>query len=484
MNPTFEAYIQKFDDSLNAILVKELRQTVRGKFFWSIFLIYLIIICLILFFALNEASRFNLFNGDSVATFLLIALYFIAGLLVPIKIGKKTSSEIGDATNELLYTTTMSPRSIVTGKFLCGFVIILMLYSALVPFLSLTLFMGGVDLRILSLMVIYSFLLSNLGVIWQIYMALWVGNSAGETSSTVNTVMGSVFHLGCWIGSITFANGIIADYSYRSSTTSFWVIAIVFTLAYIFAGGMLFGSTVSRLEPETSNRMYGIRFAASIVWMIGTVITLFMEFEALAGWTVCVYLVLMILSLNIYSEPDHYSQRIISEIPDSVYNRFCKFPFFTGVTNGIVWVALMAVLTACVAMMGTIIHYKHSSDFMSVVTVMIIFTLHINAHGLIVNFFRNIVVGDGKKAGVGQIAFFSFVVWNIATAFLFNSFFSFGRLSEGLLMAVNPFYCFSYHRDGFIVGIIGGLFWFGLGVVCNIKNITGRFSAYFNKGSD
>ena len=484
MNPTLEAYITKFDDCLNAILVKELRQTVRGKFFWSIFLIYLVIICLILFFSLNEASRYNLFNGDTVATFLLIALYFIAGLLVPIKIGKKTSSEIGDATNELLYTTTMSSRSIVTGKFLCGSVIILMLYSALVPFLSLTLFMGGVDLRSLFFMVIYSFLLANLGVIWQIYLAMWVGSGAGETSSTVNTVMGSIFHLGCWIGSITFANSMISDYSYHSKTTSFWIVGIVFLLAYIFVGGMLFGSTVSRLEPESSNRMYNTRFAASIVWLIGSVVTLFMDFEALGGWTVCVFFVLMILSLNVYSEPDYYSSRIISEIPDSVYNRFCKFPFFTGVANGITWIAFMVFLTTCVAFAGTVIYYKHTGDFMYAVITLIVFTLHINAHGLVVNFVRNLFMEGSKKAGVAQIAFFTFVATNAATAFLFSSFFRFHYISEKVLCLVNPFYCLSYHRDGITLGVIGGVVWFGLGILLNIKTIVKQFSVYFNKGYD
>jgi ABC-type transport system involved in multi-copper enzyme maturation permease subunit len=483
MNPTLELYIQKFDDSLNAILVKELRQTVRGKFFWSIFLIYLVIICLILFFSLNEVSRYNLFNGDSVATFLLIALYFIAGLLVPIKIGKKTSSEIGDATNELLYTTTMSSKSIVTGKFLCGFVIILMLYSALVPFLSLTLFMGGVDLRILFFMLIFSFMLANLGVIWQIYLALWLGSSAGETSSTVNTVMGSVFHLGCWIASVTYANSLISDYSYRSGTTSLWVVLTVFVLGYIFTGGMLYGSTVSRLEPETSNKMYNIRFIASIVWMIGTVVATCIDFDALAGWTVCVFIVLMIISVNVYSEPDYYSQRIISEIPDSADNRLCKFPFFTGVANGLSWVALIVLLTTVVAFLSTIINFKHASDFMSFVTVLIVFILHINAHGLFANFLCNIFSKDGKKSGVGQIAFFSFVVVNIATAFLINMFFSYRHLSEGILMIVNPFFCLSYHRS-VIVGIIGGLFWFGLGILCNIKTIINQFRVYFNKGYD
>ena len=484
MNPTIEAYIQKFDDCLNAILVKELRQTVRGKFFWSMFLIYLVIICLILFFSLNEASRYNLFNGDTVATFLMMALYFIAGLLVPIKIGKKTSSEIGDATNELLYTTTMSPRSIVTGKFLCGSVIILMLYSALVPFLSLTLFMGGVDLRVLFFMVLYSFMLANLGVVWQIYLALWIGSSAGETSSTVNTVMGSIFHLGCWIGSITFANSLISDYSYGSRSSSFWIVFSVFVLAYIFIGSMLFGSTVSRLEPETSNSMYNTRFAASIVWLIGSVVTMFMDFEALAGWTVCVFLVLMILSLNVYSEPDYYSSRIISEIPESVYNRFGKFPFFTGVANGMTWIVFMVFLTTCVAFAGTIIHYKHSTDFMSVVISLIVFALHINAHGLMVNFFRNLFMEGSKKAGVAQIAFFSFVATNAATAFLFSSFFRFHYISENILCMVNPFYCLTNHREGLTLGIIGGFIWFGLGVLCNIKTILGQFSAYFNKGYD
>jgi hypothetical protein len=153
------------------------------------------------------------------------------------------------------------------------------------------------------------------------------------------------------------------------------------------------------------------------------------------------------------------------------------------VANGMSWVALTAFLTTIVAFFGTMIYFKHASDFMTFVTVLIVFTLHINAHGLFANFLRNLFSSDGKKSGVGQIAFLSFVITNIATAFIFNTFFGYHSISEGLLIIVNPFYCLSYHRS-IVVGIIGGLLWFGLGILCNIKTIINQFKVYFNKGYD
>ena len=484
MNTTLENYITKFDDCLNAILVKELRQTVRGKFFWSIFLLYLVVICLILFFALNEASRFNRFNGDAVASFLLIALYFIAGLLVPIKIGKKTSSEMGDATNELLYTTTMSSKSIVTGKFLCGSVIILMLYSAIVPFISLTLFMGGVDLRLLFILLIYSFLLSNLAVIWHIFIALWAGANSGESSNVANTVAGSIAHFICWIGSITFANGVIIEYSSSSKITSLLVYAVVFLIAYIFAGGLLFATSISKLEPETSNKMYGIRVAASVAWLIGTVITAFFEFEIVITWTVIVFIVLMLLSLILYSEPDLYSNRIIEDIPNSMLERFFKFPFFTGVTNGICWIMITSFLTIIASFICSIIHYKHGSDFVKFVMVMFTFLFHVNAHGLIMNFVRNTFMDGKTKQGVGQMAFTSFIIVNIVSLVVYNMFFRNSDFMENVFALICPFFAFDMYRHGSVVVIIGGIGFFILGLMLNIKNIIGQFNAYFNKGYD
>ena len=479
---TMNNFIEKFDDCLNAILVKELRQTVRGKFFWGIFLIYLGFICLILFFALNETNRYNMFYGDSVASFLLVALYFMAGLLVPIKIGKKTSSEIGDATNELLYTTTMTPLSIVTGKFLCGAVIILMLYAALVPFLSLTLFMGGVDLLLLIILLVFSFMLSNLAVIWQICLGLWVAPNSGESSSMVNTVFGSIIHLGVWITSLNIAGSIVSDFRYDWKASTFWISALIFISSYLFVGGMLFGSSVSKLEPETSNKMYTTRIVASIAWMIGTVITSFCSFEAVEIWTVIVFIALMLLSIIIVSEPEVYSQRIISEIPDSIFNRFSKFPFFTGLVNGECWIFFIAALTLMVAFIGNLTHsVSRGSDFITGLAVLACFLLHVNAYGLVVNFIYKTF--SLKRSGIPQITLAAFFITNAVTGISYNMFFWHGgSFSREVIQMLNPFFMLDRYRDSYALGIIGAIMFFALGIILNIKSITKQFNAYFNKG--
>ena len=87
-----ESYGHKIDDSLNAILVKDLRQIVRGKFLWSIFFLYLAIIVFILFASISEASM-NRSDGEFISGSLLLLLFVVAGLLVPMHIGKTPSAK-------------------------------------------------------------------------------------------------------------------------------------------------------------------------------------------------------------------------------------------------------------------------------------------------------------------------------------------------------------------------------------------------------
>ena len=483
----YNQYIEQFDDFLNAILVKELRQTVRGKFFWSIFLLFLLFICIVLFFSLNEVNRYNGFqNGETTASFLLAILYFISGLLVPINLGKKTASEIGDATNELLYITTMTPSSIIKGKFLCGAVIILMLYSAIVPFLSLTLFMGGVDLIALFLLVFFSYLFSNLGVIFQIFVAM--SNTSDSTDSgsagVVNTVVASVIHLVLWISSVSFGANFMNRYSWRGDSEIIALIVVFVIVCVVFA--LLFAASSIKLEPETSNKMYTFRVWASIIWMIGTFLTSLISFEVVVVWSSCVFIALILFSFNNQTEPEIYSHRILSEIPDSLFQKISKFPFFTGVINGFTWNLFVGMLTLIVVIVGDLIYKPgYYSDRVYILCIFITQLLHANAHGFLASFIRKNILKANNRKGNFNFALASYIITGIVTTIGYSMFDGRGNPIGMVCGLINPFYVFiSGHRGEGLVPLGISVFLFCIAALLNIKSIIEQFSSYFNKGYD
>ena len=483
----YNHYIEQFDDFLNAILVKELRQTVRGKFFWSIFLLFLLFICLVLFFSLNEVNRYGGFhNGETTASFLLAILYFISGLLVPINLGKKTAAEIGDATNELLYITTMTPSSIIKGKFLCGAVIILMLYSAIVPFLSLTLFMGGVDVRLLLLVVFFSYIFSNLGVIFQIFVAMSNTSDVNDSGSAgvVNTVVASVIHLVLWITSVSFGASFMNRYSMRDSSEIVTLVVIFVIVCVVF--GLLFAASSIKLEPETSNKMYTFRVWASIIWMIGTLATSFVNFEVVVVWSSCVLIALILFSFNNQTEPEVYSNRILSEIPDSLFNKISKFPFFTGVVNGFTWNVFVAILTLMVVIVGDITHkIGYHSDREFILCVFITQFLHANAHGFFASFIRKNILKASNRKGNFNFALASYIITGVVATIVYNMFD--GRRNPiGIVCGlINPFFIFTYGTRGEgLLPLIAAVILFGIAVLLNIKSIIEQLTSYFNKGAE
>ena len=482
----YKYYIEQFDDYLNAILVKELRQTVRGKFFWSIFFLFLMFVCLVLFISLNEVNRVGGFqNGETTASFLMAILYFISGLLVPINLGKKTASEIGDATNELLFITTMKSSSIIKGKFLCGAVIILMLYSAIVPFLSLTLFMGGVDVRLLFLMVVFSYLLSNLGVIFQIFVAMSNTTDPNDAGSAgvVNTVVASVIHLVCWIGTISFAASFINRYSLKDNSEILSLFVALIIILVVF--GLLFAASSIKLEPETSNKMFSFRVWASIIWMIGTLVTSFTNVEVLFVWTSCVLLALVLLAFNIQTEPEIYSHRILEEIPESMFNRINKFPFFTGVANGFTWNILVAMLTLIIFIVCSEFYKAgYRSDNEMMICVFITQFLHANAHGFFAGFIRKYIFKANSRKGNFNFALASYIITGIVSSILYNMFDGRGNPIGMVCGLVNPFLIFSYGYRSPIFPLVVSVIIFGIAVLLNIKAIIGQFFSYFNRGNE
>ena len=479
-------YISRFDDYLNAILVKDLRQTVRGKFFWIIYFLFLSLVTILLFFTMNESSRNGTGIGSYIANTMFVIIYFVSSLILPIQIGRKTGTEFGDANHELLFITTMKPSSIVWGKFLSGSVMILMLYATLAPYLALTLFLGGVDIRTLFCLLLFTFLISNLAVMWQVFVGLtkvdsYIGNNV------VNSSGGIVFHIIAWFATFSLITESLYRFTIRASFSEILTTLSVSILIFFLIMFGLFSACVSKLQPEAANNKYKLRVILSIIWLLGTICSIFFNESYLIGWTICVLIILdFLLIVGVIGESETYSNRVISEIPYSVFERFLKFPLFTGLANGFTWIVLITLLTTVTTnLLGKIKFVSAYTDIPDITSRFCIFNIKIWTYCFLANSIRKFFFNKKPKFNV----ILSVIILLIVSIGLYicNEFFnlydhSFLSLSIKFL---NPFNVFSYYsyRDlesQFFVTIV----FLGFALLLNIRSLFKQFLSYFNRENE
>ena len=134
---------------ISPMLVKELRQGVQsGAFAWTFILLQVAMFLLMTFWVLNRStgqqSRLEvnqLFHGFFWAVF-----GFAAAVILPVRAaGSMTAERIGN-TLDLLRLTHLSSTQIVVGKWLAVMAQVLLIAAAVLPYLVLQYFFGGLDI--------------------------------------------------------------------------------------------------------------------------------------------------------------------------------------------------------------------------------------------------------------------------------------------------------------------------------------------------
>jgi len=146
------------DDRLNPILVKEVRQALRGRFFrWMFGLTLLVTTFLALMVVTIAASQTH---DTRVGQQFFLVIYACMGgavlVLVPFSAFLSTSSEWDENTYDLLVLSNLQPRQIVGGKLVSTLIQALLYYSTFTPFLVAAFLLNGLDLLVLGVVLLCS----------------------------------------------------------------------------------------------------------------------------------------------------------------------------------------------------------------------------------------------------------------------------------------------------------------------------------------
>lgn len=343
------------DDLLNPIVVKELRQAVRGRFLAGILIFFLALqlITLGIFLLTKGISSIDLVGGESygedVFGILVAVLFFATVFCVPIYAAARIYSERAGDQMALFFVSTLAPHRIVAGKLASNLVLTLLLFSACLPYLSFTYYLRGIDLPTIGIALAAGLLASASAIQGTIFLA----------SLPVSRVLRILIGLGGLSGlmvmfmtSAGVAAGLVeSGAGTMLSTWEFWGPALAVLGFSLSMFGLVFCLSVAVTTHAAANRAWPVRLYVLAVWLASGAAAAYACFTHSATDPVDIWLRLTLsllagsLLIAICAR-DRMSVRVRGEVPASTLRRCVSFFLFSGSANGIAFSSLLIVLTA------------------------------------------------------------------------------------------------------------------------------------------
>jgi hypothetical protein len=188
--------LDDWSDRLSPIVVKEVRQMVRGREFTYSFGLSLLAGLIVAFFGLADATTSAGTSGPKVFSALMVCLGLLGVAVVPIGTFTALRSERVDQTLDLITQTTLSPRSIVIGKLMTQWIKLLTLFAGLSPFITISFLLGGIDLQ----SILFSLALLFMWSMWVCAACLFLSAASQSRAMSVVVFVGlgaaAIFVLG------------------------------------------------------------------------------------------------------------------------------------------------------------------------------------------------------------------------------------------------------------------------------------------------
>lgn len=342
--------IEQMNDRLNPIVVKELRQAVQGKFLMVVLICFLCLQLLTMgiFLITDKSIAVSFDAGLNIFRVLLSILFGTCVLFVPAYTGLRLATERADADVDLLFITTLRPRSIIWGKFLAGLVLTVLLYSACMPFMAFTYLLRGIDLPSIFVLLTLDFIVVAVGI----QCAILIGCLPTNRVFRVILGVGWLIIILAVFQFITFFSLSLLQFGIGSQLDSwkFWRGALGVLASGLALIGIFALLSIALISPFSINRALPVRIFITAVWLltgIGAAIWSIGvdDFTPIVVWAV---LHIFLHSIGLFiavSERESLGQRIRQTVPRRWGFRPLAFLFYSGAAGGVAWSSLIIALT-------------------------------------------------------------------------------------------------------------------------------------------
>ncbi len=356
----------KLDSNINPIVLKELRQAVKGRFIAAVLMLFLIVSLLVLggFLLFSDVSRGTDLGSGRVALYFFQAVLVITCILfLPLYAGIRMAFERSDMNTDLMFITTIPPRAVIWGKLLATTLLAVLIYSACMPFMTLTYLMRGVDLPSIFFVLGLGFIV----VLVAIHLAIFVASITPSLVARVLLGLGLMGTLLMMIGYTIAGSAAAVEFGIGSTMGNwdFWGPALTVIAFAVLLMGQMFVFSVALIKPPSANKALPVRLYMSAVWLIGTIAALLwaieiQQAEVLGVWLILTMLYAVLGMLIATSERENWGVRIARTIPENPIKRWMVFFLYSGSGGGMLWAVGMALTTALLGMV-----WQHQPDWFS-----------------------------------------------------------------------------------------------------------------------
>jgi hypothetical protein len=346
-------------DRINPIVVKELRQAVQSRFVIAALLTLLLVqlVAIGIYILASGASLFGFDAGRQSFLMLFGILQVVALLFVPLYTGARLAAERSDINVDLLFITTIKPRSVIAGKMFAAITLTAIIYSACMPFMAFTYFLRGIDLPSIFISLGIGFVVVVACAQGAVFVALIPVNRAFKIIFGLITL--AVFGL-IYFGTMIGVSGVVTR---GVIGRGFWQWMIAMCGVTCFLIGLFYVMSVALIMPAASNRALPVRLFITAAWLLAGVAAVTGGSIENDNWPVIIWALMfeIVFALAIFaavSERDQLGRRVLRSIPRSLVGRARAFFFFSGAASGLAWTSVMVVLTlgtavACVKLFPT-----------------------------------------------------------------------------------------------------------------------------------
>src|SRR6185295_11719435 len=162
--------LDRLSDLLSPIVIKEVRQMVRGREFNYSFTLSVVAGLLVALYTGMYATTGTEDYGVGIFAALMACLTVVGVVIAPMGAFNALRNERMERTLDLVTVTTLSPRRIVIGKLMAQAVKLATLFAALAPFVAMSFLLGGIDFLTIVLSLAAVFLWS----LWACAAALFL----------------------------------------------------------------------------------------------------------------------------------------------------------------------------------------------------------------------------------------------------------------------------------------------------------------------
>lgn len=354
--PPKEPLTVRIGDWMNPIVVKELRQAVQSRFVVAALLILLTIqLAATGIYLLLARDPMNNFDSGRYVFMVLFGILLAVGMLfVPLYSGVRLAAERSETNLDLLFITTIKPRSIIAGKLLAAVMLTVLIFSACLPFLTFTYFLRGIDLPSMAVVLVLGFAVVLLCAQMAIVIACLPLNRAFKFMlGLLMLLFFTVGYSGTLAGSTDMLSSGIGS---RLGEWDFWQWVGIFALNFAGLLGLFFVLSVALITPASANRALPVRLYLTILWLLGAAAALTgsqveRTHDPMIFWQAAFNVIFAFSLFAAVSERDQAGRRVLRDLPASGLKRPLAFFFFSGSANGLLWTSTMAAATYAVCWM-------------------------------------------------------------------------------------------------------------------------------------